>query len=225
MGVVILGNGLMGGELHRQSGWDYLSRDEHGIDITVPDSYTELIKPYDQVVNCIGHTNTSHPFKQPSWDVNYVGVMDLVDACNEFGKKLIHMSTDYIYANSVSEASENDVPVHYSNWYTYSKILSDGYVQARAKNYLIIRTSYKSRPYPWEGAWINLKGNFDYVDVIAELIIRLISKNAMGVYNVGTGLKNMYQLALRTCPGTTKMHDKVIPSDVTMNLDKLHLII
>ena len=222
MKTLILGNGLLGGELSFQTDWGLVCRDIDRIDITNPSSYEVFLSYYDQVVNCIGYTNTLQPHKEPAWSINYVGVIDLVDLCNQYGKKLIHISTDYVYANSVSNASEDDVPVHYPNWYAYSKIMADGYVQARCSDYLMIRTSYKPRPYPWEGAWKNRKGNFDYVDKIASIIISLINKGASGIYNVGTEVKTMYQLAVQTKPNCLKMQDEVIPSDVTMNLDKLN---
>lgn len=222
MKTVIFGNGLMGSELKRQTRWDCLSRKEHGIDITDTSSYEICLKDYDQIVNCIGYTHTTSPYMEDAWDINFVGVIDLVNMCNKYNKKLIHISTDYIYANSVSNASEDDVPVHYPNWYTYSKLLADGYVQAKCKKYLIIRTSYKPHPFPWEGAWEKLKGNFDYVSTIASMIVSLINKDAVGVYNVGTKEKNMYQLAVQSNPACKKMKDKVMPSDITMNLSKLN---
>ena len=57
------------------------------------------------------------------------------------------------------------------------------------------------------------------MNVIAKLIIQLIEKGAQGVYNVGTGLKTMNELA-----GSDKekiLKDERAPADVTMNLDKL----
>ncbi len=83
MNTIVLGNGLMGNMLSGLSGWDNLNRAEHGIDITVPDSYVEKIKEYKQVINCIGFTKTDYPFKEPSWTINYLSVMTLVDICNQ----------------------------------------------------------------------------------------------------------------------------------------------
>ena len=147
--------------------------------------------------------------------------MDLVDMCNKYGVKLVHISTDFIYANSPKPAKEDDVPVHFDNWYTYSKLLADAYIQARCNDYLLIRTSYKARPFPFEGAFANRVGNFDYVDVIAGIIIKLVENNVSGTYNVGTERKNMIELARQTKPDVKPFFDSVTPSDVTMDISKL----
>jgi dTDP-4-dehydrorhamnose reductase len=56
---------------------------------------------------------------------------------------LVHISTDYLYSGSVSNASESDVPVHCNNWYGYTKLLADGLVQLESNNYLICRCTHK----------------------------------------------------------------------------------
>lgn len=219
MRTLILGQGLLGTEINKQTEWTTVSRKKHGFDFTNPDTYLQYILMFDQIVNCVGYTNTWSDEKEPAWTVNYKAVIDLVDMCNKYEKKLVHISTDYIYANSGYHAKETDVPVHFNNWYTYSKLLADGYVQAKSNDYLLIRASFKPRPYPWDNAWTNLWGNFDYVDTIAGKIIALINKNASGVYNVGTEVKTMYELARRTSDCNRQERDSLL-NDITMNLDK-----
>ena len=128
-------------------------------------------------------------------------LVDLVDYCNRQGKKYVHISTDIVYAGSVHSASEDDVPIHARNWYAYSKLLADGYVQAVCEDYLLIRTAFKPRPFPHKVA-VNKVGNFDYVDVITGLIVELIEGEASGVYNVGTKLKTMLEHAREIRIGT-----------------------
>ena len=56
-------------------------------------------------------------------------------------------------------------------------------------------------------------------------MIRLIVNDASGIYNVGTELKSMYDLAKRTrvsdVAPTVNLPDTA-PKNVTMNLDKLN---
>ena len=62
-----------------------------------------------------------------------------------------------------------------------------------------------------------------YVDKIAELIILLIKNNAVGVYNVGTEKKTMYELAKLTNKNVSKTTEKFhssSPDDVTMDTEK-----
>jgi dTDP-4-dehydrorhamnose reductase len=222
---LILGDGLLGSELVKKTDWGYLSRKKiEKFDFTKPETYELWLKyPYDIIINCIAHTDTYDKDRQKHWDVNYKGVIDLVDMCNKYNKKLIHISTDYIYTNSREDASEEDVPVHCNNWYGYTKLLGDGYVQAKSNDFLLLRGTHKKEPFTYDKAWLNQVGNFDYVSVISDLIIKLINKDCSGVYNIGTETKTMYDLAKRTKSDVKcdVYHHPSIPKNITMNLKKL----
>ena len=87
---------------------------------------------------------------------------------------------------------------------------------------MTIRTSFKPNPFPYNKAVPQI-GNFDYVDVISSLIIKLIEKNASGVFNVGTEKKTMLDLAKRTVldVGSCDSYNVLMPKDVSMDLTKL----
>ena len=222
---LILGDGALGTELYKQTGWKVISRKKNGFDITILDSYENLIEPDRTVINVIGYTNTYDISKKMSLEINYVAFMKLVNLCQARGNKLVHISSDYIYANSAKNCRyENDVPVHAQNWYSYSKLLSDAYIQAIMSNYLLIRTSFKPRPFPYPSATDALVGNFDYIDVIASLIIRLIDAGARGIFNVGTKTKTIHDLAVQSRPDVIKTHKlyyKTMPGTVEMSLGKM----
>jgi len=230
MSKLILGHGLLGKELERQTHWEVISRDsDKNFDFNhyiCLESYIMNAKE-SEIINCVGYTNTrDDSSKDLHWKTNYVSVMNLTDICKKYNKKLIHISTDYVYANSKPLAKETDIPIHYDNWYTYTKLLADNYISARMQNfnYLILRSSFKSNPFPFPVAWVDLIGNFDYVDVIAGLMIKLINKNEIGIFNVGTELKSIYDLAKKTNPNVVPIHkpDEYIKStDISMNLDKM----
>jgi len=199
--ILILGDGLLGSELIKQTGWDYLSPSKDNIDVIK--KYGTFIKKIldikpDIIINCIGYTNTYDKERQKHWDLNYKLVVNLTDFCSANDIKLIHISTDYVYANSTGSNSENDVPVHQETWYGYTKLLSDAYVQLNSRNYLMFRCSFKPKPFPYERAYVNIKGNFDYVDVIAGQMIELIKENRTGVWNIGTEYKSIFDLAYQT---------------------------
>lgn len=228
MRAIILGDGLLGGYLRDKSQWDSISRKKDGIDFSNLDSYSSRLEKYDTVVNCIANTNTYSKDKNSHWRVNYEGVASLVDFCNNKGKKIIHISTDYLYSFSEEDATENDVPVHSRNWYGYTKLLGEGYVLLRSKNYLIIRATQKKKPFPFRKAYINQIGNFDYVDTIGDLIISLIEKDAVGIYNVGTKKKSMFELAKITnteVEPTEELFDPTTPTNTSMNLSKMDLFL
>tara|TARA_Y100000034_G_scaffold133851_1_gene200653 strand:+ start:716 stop:2170 length:1455 start_codon:yes stop_codon:yes gene_type:complete len=228
---LILGDGLLGSELHKLMGWDYISRKKDDIDFADITTYQDKLGDYDEIINCIAYCNTYDMNRELHWDVNYKGVVDLTDFIVQYNNthqhtlKLIHVSTDYIYSNSNSNASENDVPVHCENWYGYTKLLSDAYVQLKLKNSLILRGTHKETPFQYEKAFINQIGNFDYVDKIAIIIKDLIEGGVIGIYNIGTELKTMYDLARETSstvkPSTRKFHH-TMPSDTSINVNKLN---
>ena len=155
------------------------------------------------------------------WNVNCKFVDKLIDYCNEHFIKLIHISTDYVYSNSIPFASENDVPVHCNNWYGYTKLLSDGLIQLRSEDYLLIRCSHKPSPFVYDSAWIDYVGNFDYVDTIASLIIDCVNKDLSGVYNVGTDVKTMFDLANETNVVESSFTPSHVPNNLSMDLTKL----
>ena len=221
MNEVILGDGQLGTSLRVLKNWDYISRKKDGFDANNPNF--DFLSEYDTIVNCIGFTKTYSEDKESNWNINYKFVTELTDYCVTKKKKLVHISTDYVYSNSKSNASEKDVPVHCANWYGYTKLLGEGYIQLRAKEYLIIRCSFKPNPFPYPKALVCQIGNFDWTYVIVDLIGKLIDKNAIGIYNVGTEPKTIYELAKYSRnvePMFEKIHESM-PTDITMNCSKM----
>jgi dTDP-4-dehydrorhamnose reductase len=221
MKVVILGDGLLGKELKNQTGWDSISRKSHQIDFNNVTSCFRYLKEYDIIINCIAHTDTYDKNKDTHWAINYKAVSRLSDWCTENNKKLVQISTDYVYANSIGAANESTVPVHANNWYSLSKLLGDSYIELKGDDYLIIRCSHKPNPFPYNIAYGDIVGNFDYVNVIAAGIISLINHEATGLYNVGTENKTMYDLAKETRPDVKKENsNEWMPKDVRMDCSK-----
>jgi dTDP-4-dehydrorhamnose reductase len=149
-------------------------------------------------------------------------VISLSDYCEKENKKLIHISTDYVYTNSINEASENDIPIHGNNWYSYTKLLGDAYIELKLNDYLICRGTHKPKPFPYEKAWIDQTGNFDYVDVISGLIVQLIQSDSIGIFNIGTNIKSIFELASQTTPVKVAFRPSEVPGNTTMNVNKLN---
>ena len=224
LNVLVLGDGLLGSEIINQSGWNYISRKKDNLDINKIESYLFKYNP-DVIVNCIANTDTYSKDKQSHWDINYSFVSKLINYCNEKSIKLVHISTDYVYAGSVNNASEEDVPVHCNNWYGYTKLLGDGLVQLQSNNYLLIRCTHKPTPFPYDGAWIDQVGNFDYVDIISDLIVKLVNSGVSGLYNVGTETKTMYEMASRTKSVNKTFTPEHVPKNQSMDISKMKNII
>jgi hypothetical protein len=81
---------------------------------------------------------------------------------------------------------------------------------------------HKPNPFPYDKAWIDQIGNFDYVDVITSMIINLVKRGDCGLYNVGTKLKSIYDLAKKTNIGVLPiLSPQNAPKDITMDISKL----
>lgn len=223
MKVVVLGDGLLGNEIVKQTNWPFISRKKDNFDFSRIDDFTNHLNNFDVIVNCIAYTKTYENNKKDNWQLNYKSVDILIDFCNKFDIKLVHISTDYIYTGSVQNATEEDVPVHLGTWYGYTKLLGDALVQLRCRDFLICRLSHKPYPFPYTEAWIDMNTNGDYVDVISKLVVDLIDKNCSGVFNVGTELKTIYNLAVKTKKDVTMINKpSFVPNDTSMCLDKLN---
>ena len=226
MKVIILGQGKLGKEIYSQTKWDNLSRSKNNIEVTEFDQWKEKLLPYDTILNCIANTDTYSKDKSSHVNTNYKFVIDLVSFCNEHNKKLVHISTDYVYVNSNERASEDEVPVSDNSWYSHTKLLADSYIEIMSKNYLICRLSHKDKPFSYESAWTDVKTNADYTDVISSLVIDLIKLDAKGLYNVGTEEKTIYELAKQTNPNVKQTLSPIhIPKNVTMDLSKMKNIL
>jgi dTDP-4-dehydrorhamnose reductase len=222
MKALVLGKGKLGSEIVKQTGWDYLSRAEHEITIDNFDEWKDRMSVYDVIVNCIGNTDTYSDDKEKHWKANYELVTFLAEFCDENNKKLVHISTDYLYQNSIEDAKETNECEFEHTWYMFTKLLADEYLKEHAKNYLICRLSHKPYPFPYESAWVDVVTNADYTPVIADLVIKLIEGGAEGLYNVGTERKTIYELAQRTNKNVLKsISPPHVPKNITMNLTKM----
>ena len=221
--TIVLGSGKLAAEILSQVNWDNASRKKDGFDFNRTEWY-DIFDTHETIVNCIADTDTYGDNKDNIFDTNYISVMNLVDHCSKTQKKIVQISSDYVYANSIENALETDISIPAHTWYSLSKLLADEYIQARSKDYLIVRTSFKQTPFPYDEAIVTQVGNFDYIDVIAELIIKLIKKNAHGVFNVGTKKKTIYDLATQTKPEVIAAFwkvNKLMPNNITMNVSKM----
>jgi dTDP-4-dehydrorhamnose reductase len=220
--ILILGDGLLRSEIIKQTDWDYVSRKKDNVDL---DEILSIVASNDKsiIVNCIANTDTYSNDKQSHMDVNFKFVVDLVQICNQFDKKYIHISTDYVYSNSIVSATEDDVPVHNPTWYSYSKILADCYVENFSQNHTTFRVTHKPRPFPYEKAWDNQFGNFDYVDNQARRIISLILRNVNGIYNIGVdNPRSVFTMAVETnkdVNGVGAPHE--VPKNLIMSVSKI----
>ena len=67
--ILILGDGLLGTELIKQTNFDYLSRKKDGIDFCNLETWKKHLEKYDIIINCIAYTNTYTENKENHWNI------------------------------------------------------------------------------------------------------------------------------------------------------------
>jgi nucleoside-diphosphate-sugar epimerase len=218
--VVILGDGVLGTELESITGWPVESRKKTSLDIDNIEKLSNIIYKNDIIVNCIAFTDSYGGTKDEHWKINYVFPSTLSNLCLIEDKKLVHISTEFVYANNEEPPTEEDIPLPDNSWYAYSKLLADEYISFTNANALICRLLHKPNPFPYPDVW-NVKTSGDLVDKIAILVKELIEKDAAGIFNVGTGDKNLSDLAPNSKVIEPPSH---VPKDTRMNLNKLRAV-
>lgn len=153
--------------------------------------------------------------KKTAWGINVLGTKNIVNACERAGKKLIYISTDFVFdGGSPPEKgyTEEDVP-RPINWYGQTKFEGEKVVQSARIPWTIIRISYPYRATfekkDFARAMMNrLKNNQPilaitdqfitptFIDDIAQAVNVIIVKNATGIVHVvGSQFISPYDIA------------------------------
>lgn len=189
------------------------------VDITSKESverfFGENSDKFQHLVLFAGFTNVDEAEKQRGdkdgtcWQVNVKGVENIVDACRKFQKKLIFISTDFVFDGTSGPYSEDDVPgpdLNRVGWYGITKIEGEKYIRENldAGDILILRISY-----PYSGHDVG-KEDFlikilnlyktgklypmyadqtftpTYIPDVAPAILALLAKGGNGVYHLAS---------------------------------------
>lgn len=152
--------------------------------------------PSEDTLQAIIHNNTA-------WAVNVIGTQNIVDACLETGKKILYVSTDFVFDGKKSVTDgyiENDQP-NPINWYGQTKYQAEKIVQKAGVPWIILRLAYPYRAsFPKKDflrAIIDRLQNNQtvtaiedhimtptYIDDIASVLTTIIEKNATGIFHV-----------------------------------------
>lgn len=116
------------------------------LDITDQNAVLEIcreVKPY-AIINCAAHTNVDGCEVQvdSAYKINALGPRNLAIASAETGAKLVHISTDYVFAGDGDHPYiEFDKPAPKA-MYGKTKLAGEEFVKQFAKNWFIIRTAW-----------------------------------------------------------------------------------
>ncbi len=158
---------------------------------------------YDTLINCAAYTNVNkcETDRETAFLANAIGPRNLAMVSRECGAKLIHVSTDYVFAGDGSVPYvEWDIPSPKSA-YGSTKYLGEEYIKQFSDKYFIVRTAWLYGYYGNNFVKTMLKinreqgksrvvsdqrGNPTNAADLAHHILKLITTEEYGVYH-GTG--------------------------------------
>jgi dTDP-4-dehydrorhamnose reductase len=141
-----------------------------------------------------------------AWEINVEGTRNVAEACLNANKKLIYISTDFVFDGEKNSYSEGDIP-NPSNWYAQTKYEGEKIVQNLKNPWIIARIAYPYRANfkktDFFRAILNrLKNNQTvvavtdhiftptYIDDIVFALDKLIENNSQGIFHI-VGSQNL----------------------------------
>lgn len=101
------------------------------------------VKPY-AIINCAAHTNVDacEVQKDSAYRINAIGPRNLAIASTEVGAKLVHISTDYVFAGDGTRPYTEFDPTAPKAMYGLTKLAGEQFVKQFAKDFFILRTAW-----------------------------------------------------------------------------------
>jgi dTDP-4-dehydrorhamnose reductase len=136
-----------------------------------------------------------------AWKINVGGTSNIVDACLVNNKKLIYISTDFVFDGTKTDGyTEEDIP-NPLNWYAQTKYEGEKLVQNSNLSWMIVRIAYPYRPSfirnDFARAILDRLKNGEkiigvtdhiftptFIDDIAFALDKLIKTNSTGIFHV-----------------------------------------
>ncbi|QGN57940.1 dTDP-4-dehydrorhamnose reductase [Nostocoides sp. HKS02] len=130
------------------------------LDITRASEVRDAVRGHDVVVNCAAYTavDDAESHEGQAFSVNAVGAANVAGACRETGARLVHVSTDYVFAGDATDPYAEDAPLAPRSAYGRTKAAGEWAVRATCPESWIVRT-----------AWLYGAGGPNFVKTMARL--------------------------------------------------------
>jgi dTDP-4-dehydrorhamnose reductase len=112
-------------------------------DLSSVREYIDHSKP-DVIINCAAYTNVDgcESNEDSAFKANALGARNMAIAAEDTGAKLLHVSTDYVFAGNGTRPYREYDQAHPQSVYGASKYLGEQYVREFCSRYFIVRTSW-----------------------------------------------------------------------------------
>lgn len=163
--LVTGGNGMLGTDLVsilKNSGHQVLAPTKQELDITDRDVVLQQVPQLDLIINCAAYAmvDLAETEKEQCYNINVVGVRNLVELCKFRGIALVQISTDYVFDGKKSAYNEYDSK-NPLNYYGKTKAEAENIVLNELERAHIIRTE-----------WMFGKNGKNFVDTIRSLALQ-----------------------------------------------------
>ena len=204
------------------------------IDITKKDEVINKVKKISPDITILTAAMTdvdkNEVEKELASKINTEGAENVLNACKNTDSKLLFMSTDFIFDGKKGNYTEEDEPNPLSH-YGQTKHAAELAIIASDVEYLICRTAVL---YGWNPdklnfiTWILNKlengekikivtdqvNSPTYVPNLAEILLKLIEKDAKGIYHtVGDNILNRYEMAIKCAEVFDYAQELISPID------------
>ena len=118
------------------------------VDITKAETYTPL-KSANLIINCSAYTAVDKAEECPedAYSINRMGVIQLVQFCEENQIKLIHFSTDFVFDGEARSPYDEDDFTGPKSIYGASKLAGEEVILQSSLSSVVIRTSWLYSPF------------------------------------------------------------------------------
>ena len=226
--VVTGGDGTIGQALRAflPSDTIYLSR--HDFDVRErrwDDRWLEA----DAVIHAGALTDHQHPNAAQIIETNIIGTQHVAELCRMTGRRLVYLSTHYVYPGETGHYRESDLPRPIGT-YAWSKFAGEAWA-ATVPDHCIIRGSwytYATRLAAWarNGAVVDAWCSREPATSAARKIARLTSMEVRGVINIGGPRRTFAEIAADEgvdAPGIARAQLRgpyPFPADSSVNTEK-----
>ena len=183
-------------------------------------------KDFDYVIHSGGLSSPMRRHKENptrSIKTNIVGTCNIAMMCERFDKKMIYISTNYVYPGLHGNQDEEHGLRPFNN-YGWSKLGGECAVHHYIDKWLILRACMNAVPFPHKKAFTDVISSHMYADEATKVTLQLLDE--VGIINVGGEAQTVYDFVKPYEPEVGKISVKEI-SDVevnpnsSMNIDKM----
>lgn len=198
---------------------------QNAIDITSEKSVEEFFKDHDfgSLILFSGYTDVDGAEAQRGdksgicWKINVNGVENIVRACKKYNRKLIFISTEFVFDGTNGPYSEDDKvgeDLDKISWYGITKMEGEKIIESSLKDSLILRITYPYRGkyekkddifkrilklakegklYPMFG---DQKTTPTFIDDIPKAFELILTKNQKGIFHIASPkIASWYEIA------------------------------